>query len=74
MAANAGHLEICKMLLEDPRVDPGECVRLRKLLTRAAVDDNIAFQMACQCGRTEVVRLLLAHPNVDPCGWPHFGD
>ncbi|KAJ3389140.1 hypothetical protein HDU84_009144 [Entophlyctis sp. JEL0112] len=52
-AAGAGHLEVLKVLVEDPRVS-------------AAADDNEAICVAAANGCFEVVRFLLAQNSVDP--------
>jgi hypothetical protein len=53
MASENGHLEVVKLLLADPRVDPSDY-------------NNIAIQAASKNGQLEVVRLLLSHPRVNP--------
>ncbi len=49
-ASENGHKEIVKLLLEDPRVDPGD-------------DDNYAI---ISTSDKEIFKLLLADPRVDP--------
>ena len=53
LASKHGHLEIVKLLLDDPRVDP-------------STSDNLAIRCASHNGHTEVVKLLLEDPRVDP--------
>ena len=45
--------KVLKMLLEDPRADPG-------------YNKNEALQYACRVGDIETVKLLIADPRVDP--------
>ena len=52
-ACQMGHIDIVRILLADPRVDPSDY-------------DNFAIRKASQYGRFEVVKLLLADPRVDP--------
>ena len=54
-ACKKAHLEVVRLLLKDPRVDP-------------AIWDNAPISWACESGCLEVVRLLLQHPRVDPTG------
>jgi len=53
LASRNGHLEVVKLLLQDPRVDP-------------SADDNYAIELAFRKGHLEVVKLLLQDPRVDP--------
>jgi len=48
-----GHIEVVKLLLTYPGVDPTE-------------DNNYALQIASENGHIEVVKLLLTCPGVDP--------
>lgn len=48
-----GELEVIKLLLSDPRVDPSAC-------------ENEAIRNATKNGHLEVVKLLLSDPRVDP--------
>jgi hypothetical protein len=48
-----GHLEVVKLLVSDPRIDP-------------AVNNNLALQQAAFRGHTEIVRFLVADERVDP--------
>jgi hypothetical protein len=52
-ASYNGHIEVVKLLLQDPRVDPSD-------------GDNYAIRYASSNGYTEVVKLLLQDPRVDP--------
>ena len=49
-----GQLEVVRLLLEDPRVDPNECHL------------NSPLELACDHGHIEIVRLLLTDSRVDP--------
>jgi len=49
-ASENGHLEVVKLLLQDPRVDP--------------IDNNYAIQVASKNSHSEVVKLLLQDPRV----------
>lgn len=53
LAANNGHLEVVKTLLEDPRVDPSD-------------DDNVTIAQSSRGGYLEIVKELLKDPRVDP--------
>ena len=53
VASCYGHIEIVRLLLEDPRVDPSAC-------------SNYAIRWASENGYLEVVRLLLTDSRVDP--------
>uniref|UniRef100_A0A6C0JVN8 Uncharacterized protein n=1 Tax=viral metagenome TaxID=1070528 RepID=A0A6C0JVN8_9ZZZZ len=53
IASQNGHVEIVRLLLEDPRVDPSEF-------------DNRALQNACSYHHLKVVKLLLTDPRVNP--------
>jgi len=59
LAAENGCTEIVKLLLDDPRVDPG-------------ANDNYAIRMAGKIGCTEIVKLLLDDPRVDPCAQRNY--
>jgi hypothetical protein len=48
-----GHVEVVKLLLADPRVDP-------------SANDDEAFNDACMDGHVEIVTLLLADTRVNP--------
>ena len=52
-ASMEGHIEVVRLLLQDPRVDP-------------SVSNNEAILNAVSNGHTEIVRLLLQDPRVDP--------
>ena len=52
-ASEHGHIDICKMLLADPRVDP-------------SAGKNYAMGKASEKGHVNIVKLLLADPRVDP--------
>jgi hypothetical protein len=52
-AVCAGRVEVVKMLMYHPKVDP-------------CANNNFAIRCASNNGRSEVVKLLLQHPNVDP--------
>jgi hypothetical protein len=51
-ASQNGHVEVVKLLLLDPRINPAV--------------NNEAFLFATWYGHTEIVRLLLQDPRVDP--------
>ena len=59
LACKNGCIEVVKLLLQDPRVDP-------------TANDNYAFIYACENGHTEVVKLLLEDPRVDPSANNNF--
>ena len=52
-SAKKGHVGVVKLLLKDPRVDPG-------------ADNNYAIKWASRNGHVEIVKLLLKDPRVDP--------
>lgn len=52
-ATEEGNIEIVKLLLQDPRVDPAD-------------EKNLAIIYASQNGYFEIVQLLLQDPRVDP--------
>lgn len=52
-ALNNGHLEVATLLLNDKRVNPGDC-------------DNNAIVLACSKGQVKIVEFLLKDPRVDP--------
>jgi ankyrin repeat protein len=52
-ASGYGNVEVVKLLLNDPRVDP-------------SAHDNYAIRWASRNGHVEVVKLLLNDPRVDP--------
>jgi hypothetical protein len=53
LASENGHVEVVKLLLNDPRVDP-------------SAYNNDAIRWASKYGHVEVVKLLLNDPRVDP--------
>ncbi|KAJ3259378.1 hypothetical protein HK103_002281 [Boothiomyces macroporosus] len=53
MAASNSNVEIVKILLNDPRVNPGDF-------------NNLAIRTASELGDAEIVQLLLQNRNVDP--------
>ena len=53
LASRYGHVEVVKLLLNDPRVDP-------------SADNNDTIRWASLFGNVEVVKLLLNDPRVDP--------
>ena len=53
LASRNGHLEVVKLLLQDPRVDP-------------SAKNNYAIRWTSRKSRLEVVKLLLQDPRVDP--------
>ncbi len=55
LASEYDHVEVVKLLLNDPRVDP-------------STDDNAAIRFASNYGRVEVVKLLVNDPRVDQSG------
>lgn len=59
LASREGHVEIVKLLLEDPRVDP-------------SIDHNTPIEYASYSGHSEVVKLLLSDPRVDPSDRDNF--
>ena len=62
--AESGDVEMVKLLLKDPRVDPSipgnEGKQTRDVLITAA------FRIACSKGHLEVVRVLLDDKRSDP--------
>ena len=48
-----GDIELVKLLLSDPRVDP-------------SADNNFAIKKAAENGHYKIVKLLLNDPRVDP--------
>jgi len=53
LASEHGHVDVVRLLLKDPRVDPSAL-------------DNYAIRLAGANGHVDVVRLLLKDPRVDP--------
>jgi len=53
VASFNGHVEVVKLLLQQPRADP-------------TADNNYAIREASENGYIEVVKLLLEQPGVDP--------
>jgi ankyrin repeat protein len=53
LASKNGHVEVVKLLLNDPRVDP-------------SAENNYAIRLASENGHVEAVKLLLNDPRVDP--------
>ena len=53
IASDDGQLEMVKILLKDPRVDPSD-------------DNNNSIRRASKNGHLEIVKLLLQDPRVDP--------
>ena len=66
-ASQNGHLEVVKILLQDPRVDPGifQNWLLYDKIGRGAKDNN-PIRVASQMGHLEIVKLLMKDPRVDP--------
>jgi hypothetical protein len=58
-ASKHGHVEVVKLLLGDPRVDP-------------SADDNYAIRFASGKGHVDVVKLLLSDPRVIPSAFDSF--
>ncbi len=52
-ASKYGHVEVVRLLLNDPRVDPSD-------------KDDYSIGVASENGHTDVVRLLLQHPKTNP--------
>ena len=53
LASRYGHVDVVKLLQNDPRVDP-------------SADNNRAIRFASENGHIEVVKLLLNDPRADP--------
>ena len=71
-ACKYNHIEIVKLLLQDPRVDPCDkynitIIVVKLLLQDSRVDpsdhNNLAIRWASQNGHIEVVKLLLQDPR-----------
>ena len=58
-ACRHGYIEMVKLFLSDPRVDP------------TCENDGTPLSEACENGHVEVVKLLLADPRVDPSRYDH---
>lgn len=55
IACESGSVEIVKLALANPRIDP-------------TVENNLALDIACICGHVELVKLFLADPRINPEG------
>jgi ankyrin repeat protein len=56
-----GYVEVVKLLLNEPRVDP-------------SADDNCAIRLASKNGHFEVVKLLLNDPRGDPSAYNNYAN
>jgi len=58
--------ELCKVLLEDPEVDPAFDPNFGDPDADPSLGDNEAIAMASRSGNLKLVELLLKYPNVNP--------
>jgi ankyrin repeat protein len=65
LASENGHIEVVKLLLNHPKVDPSSKNNYGNNFIDL-VNVSLAIRLASQRGYNEVVKLLLNHPKVDP--------
>jgi ankyrin repeat protein len=71
LASQSGHIEVVKLLLNHPKVDPSADNQYGMNF----INLNIfkAIQFASRNGHVNVVKLLLNHPKVDPSAENNYG-
>lgn len=69
-ACEKGDIELAKLLLADPNVDPASNTREGLRYTRD--ETNFCIKRAAKMGHIEIVKLLLQHPKVDPSAKENF--
>jgi hypothetical protein len=71
LASKNGHIEVVKLLLNHPKVDPSAVNNYG--MNSIDLIIVLAIRLASEKGHIEVVKLLLNHPKVDPSANNNYG-